>query len=97
MGWYYRRSKSVGPFRVNLSKSGVGFSVGRRGFRSGINSRGRRYSSVSVPGTGMRYYKSGGSASSGCLILFALITVSCGMALGCFVLFLGRIGSWIST
>ena len=22
MGWYFRKSKSVGPFRVNFSKSG---------------------------------------------------------------------------
>ncbi len=92
MGWYYRRSKSVGPFRVNLSKSGVGFSVGGRGFRSGISSRGRRYRSVSIPGTGMRYYKSGGKANSGCLIPFALATLSLTLALGSFVVFLGRIG-----
>jgi hypothetical protein len=28
MGFYYRKSVNLGPFRVNLSKSGVGYSVG---------------------------------------------------------------------
>ena len=30
MGFYYRKSVNLGPFRVNLSKSGVGYSVGGR-------------------------------------------------------------------
>jgi len=33
MSFYYRKSVNLGPFRVNLSKSGVGYSVGGRGFR----------------------------------------------------------------
>ena len=28
MGFYYRKSVSLGPFRVNASKSGVGCSLG---------------------------------------------------------------------
>ncbi len=32
MGFFYRKSVNFGPFRVNLSKSGVGYSVGGRGF-----------------------------------------------------------------
>jgi Protein of unknown function (DUF4236) len=28
MGFFYRKSVNFGPFRVNLSKSGVGYSVG---------------------------------------------------------------------
>ncbi|MCA3004621.1 MAG: DUF4236 domain-containing protein [Phycisphaerales bacterium] len=55
MGFYYRRSFSAGPFRVNLSRSGVGYSVGGRGFRTGISSRGRRYTNLSLPGTGFGY------------------------------------------
>ena len=43
MGFYYRKSVNVGPFRVNLGKSGIGYSVGTRGFRTGLSSRGRRY------------------------------------------------------
>ena len=40
MGFYIRRSVSVGPFRFNLSKSGVGLSVGVKGFRVGAGPRG---------------------------------------------------------
>lgn len=40
MGFYIRDSIRVGPFRFNLSKSGVGMSVGVRGFRVGTGPRG---------------------------------------------------------
>jgi len=33
VGFYLRKSLSVGPFRFNLSKSGVGLSTGIKGFR----------------------------------------------------------------
>ena len=38
---------------MNVSKSGVGYSVGGRGFRTGVRANGRRYTRVSVPGTGL--------------------------------------------
>jgi hypothetical protein len=69
MGFYYRKSVNLGPFRVNLSKSGVGYSVGGRGFRVGTTPRGRKYTSFSIPGTGVGYRKSG----AGCLVLLASI------------------------
>lgn len=40
MGLYLRKSVSVGPFRFNLSNSGVGMSVGVRGLRVGAGPRG---------------------------------------------------------
>jgi hypothetical protein len=63
MGFVFRKSFGAGPFRVNLSKSGVGYSVGGRGFRTGISANGRRYSSFGVPGTGLSYRTSKGSGS----------------------------------
>ena len=42
MGFYYRKSVSLGPFRVNVSKSGVGYSMGSRGFRTGVSCKGWR-------------------------------------------------------
>lgn len=33
MGFNFRKSVKIGPARVNLSKSGVGYSVGAGGFR----------------------------------------------------------------
>lgn len=53
MGWSFRRSVNLGPLRINLSKSGVGYSIGTRGFRVGQDSRGRRYQAVSIPKTGI--------------------------------------------
>jgi hypothetical protein len=40
MGFYLRKSVSVGPFRFNFSGSGVGVSAGVRGFRVGSGPRG---------------------------------------------------------
>jgi hypothetical protein len=40
VGFYIRKSLSVGPFRFNLSKSGVGLSTGVKGFRIGTGPRG---------------------------------------------------------
>lgn len=40
MGFYIRKSISAGPFRFNLSGSGVGMSVGVKGFRLGTGPRG---------------------------------------------------------
>ena len=39
MGFFYRKSVNFGPFRVNLSKSGVGYSVGGKGFLGDVNDR----------------------------------------------------------
>ncbi len=67
MGWSYRKSVNLGPFRVNISKSGIGYSLGGAGFRTGVSSRGRHYRSVSIPGTGLRYSSS--SSQQGCLVV----------------------------
>lgn len=40
MGFYLHKSVAVGPFRFNLSGSGVGMSVGVRGLRVGSGPRG---------------------------------------------------------
>jgi hypothetical protein len=53
MGWGFRRSINFGPLRINLSKSGMGYSVGTRGLRVGKDVKGRTYSSVSIPATGI--------------------------------------------
>ena len=55
MGFFFRRSIKFGPFRLNFSKSGVGASVGVRGFRTGISATGRRTTRVTIPGTGIGY------------------------------------------
>lgn len=63
MGFYYRRSINIGPFRINVGSGGVGYSVGGRGFRVGQSGSGRRYTTFSLPGTGIGY-------RSGCALFF---------------------------
>jgi hypothetical protein len=72
MRWSFRRAVNLGPLRINLSKSGIGYSVGGHGFRTGMRSSGRRYSRVSIPGTGISYTTSGGQGTrTGCLLFLA--------------------------
>jgi hypothetical protein len=40
MGFYIRKSVKAGPFRLNLSKSGIGVSAGIPGLRVGAGPRG---------------------------------------------------------
>jgi len=42
-----------GGFRLNFSKSGVGYSWGFKGFRVGKDAKGRQFRTVSIPGTGL--------------------------------------------
>jgi hypothetical protein len=62
MGWSYRKRLKFGPIRINLSRSGVGMSWGIRGFRITHSATGRRYMTLSLPGTGLSWQKTlGGS------------------------------------
>ena len=67
MAWRFRKSFNFGPLKLNLSKSGVGTSIGVRGFRVGTDAKGRSYTATSIPGTGLyrRTYSSQGKAAGG--------------------------------
>ena len=43
MSWYLRKSLRFGPLRINLSKSGIGASVGVKGLRTGVDAGGKTY------------------------------------------------------
>lgn len=43
MAWYVRKSVKVGLLRFNLSKSGIGTSIGIKGFRVGVRPNGSSY------------------------------------------------------
>lgn len=58
MGLSFRKSVKAGPFRFNLSGSGVGVSVGVPGFRIGTGPRGNY---ISMSGGGFTYRTSLGS------------------------------------
>jgi Protein of unknown function (DUF4236) len=66
MAWRFRRSLKLGPLKLNLSKSGVGYSVGVRGFRVGKDAKGRSYTAASIPGTGLynRTYSSAAKSAA---------------------------------
>lgn len=66
MGWRYRKSIDLGlGFRVNISKSGIGYSWGVPGYRITKTANGRVRSTVSIRGTGLSYTEDhGGSPSS---------------------------------
>ena len=55
MGFRFRKSVKLGCFRVNLSKSGVGYSFGVPGFRKTIKATGGTRTTCSIPGTGLSY------------------------------------------
>jgi hypothetical protein len=60
MGFYLRKSVSFGPLRLNLSRSGLGASVGVKGARIGVGPRG----SYIHMGRGGLYYRQTLSPSS---------------------------------
>jgi len=57
MGFRFRKSKKIGPVRVTLSKSGLSYSVGVKGFRVTKTASGRVRTTASLPGTGIGYVK----------------------------------------
>lgn len=57
MGFKMRKSFKAGPVRVNLSKSGIGYSVGGKGFRYTKKAGGGHRTTVGIPGTGISYSK----------------------------------------
>jgi len=52
---FQRRIRVLPGVHLNLSRSGVGLSVGGRGAHLGITARGQRYTSVGAPGTGLSW------------------------------------------
>lgn len=55
MGFRFRKSIKAGPLRVNLSKSGIGYSVGGKGYRYTKKAGGGTRTTTSIPGTGISY------------------------------------------
>lgn len=56
MGFRYRKSIRLGrSFRINISKSGIGYSLGVKGYRVTKTSRGTTRRTASIPGTGISY------------------------------------------
>lgn len=64
MGIRLKKTVKFGPLNVNLSKSGLGFSVGtKKGYRFTWGATGRKRHTFFIPGTGLSYVKESGSAT----------------------------------
>lgn len=57
MGIRYRKSFKLGPLRINLSKSGVGYSVGNKFYRVTKKANGGMRTTATLPGTGISNVK----------------------------------------
>ena len=57
MGFNFRKSIKIGPARINLSKSGVGYSVGTKGLRISKSAKGKTRMTAKLAGTGISYSK----------------------------------------
>ena len=55
MGLRFRKSFNIGPLRINISKSGIGFSLGVKGFRISRSAKGKMSATATLPGTGLSY------------------------------------------
>ena len=56
MGFRYRKSINLGGgFRINISKSGIGYSWGGKGYRITQTARGTTRRTASIPGTGISF------------------------------------------
>lgn len=64
MGIRFRKSINCGLFRINLSKSGIGYSVGVKGYRKTRKAGGGSRTTLSIPGTGISYVKDSGGIKS---------------------------------
>jgi len=90
MGTRYRKSIGIGKiFRINLSRSGVGYSVGTKGARVSRTANGRTRTTISAPGTGLSHVtetssRRPASKKSGCLPPAAAVLF--GAVLGLFLL-----------
>ena len=58
MGIRFRKSINLGKgFRINMSKTGPGFSWGGKGFRLTKTAKGNIRGTAYIPGTGLSYQK----------------------------------------
>ncbi|MBQ9238318.1 MAG: DUF4236 domain-containing protein [Treponema sp.] len=65
MGFRYRKSINLGGgFRINISKSGIGYSWGVKGYRITKTAKGTVRRTTSIPGTGISFTEETGKQSN---------------------------------
>lgn len=73
MGFYIKKGFNFGPVRVNLSKSGLGVSVGAKGFRLGA---GPKENYIHAGREGLYYRKSLGKSFTIAIVVMALMLLA---------------------
>ncbi len=64
MGFRFRKSFKIAPgVKLNLNKKSTGVTFGGKGFHYTVNSKGKRTSTVGIPGTGISYSSTSGGKS----------------------------------
>lgn len=64
MGFKFRKNVKIAPgVKLNVNKKSVGVSVGTKGAHYTVNSKGKRTSTVGIPGSGLSYSSSKGGKS----------------------------------
>jgi hypothetical protein len=64
MGWRFRRVLTLGPLRWNFSRQGISMSVGSRICRLGVSASGKKYVTLTLPGTGLSWSSRIGGATT---------------------------------
>jgi len=73
MGFRFSRRFTVGPgLRLNVSKSGVSASVGRKGAWLTVGPK-RTRATVGLPGTGLGYTETRSCSGAGALVVLILL------------------------
>lgn len=61
MGFRFRKSFKIAPgVKLNINKKSFGLTIGKRGAHYTINSKGKRTTSIGIPGTGLSYTSTSG-------------------------------------
>ena len=87
MGLRFRKSITIFPgVKLNISKSGLSLSVGKKGAHVNAGTSGRKSVSVGLPGTGLSYTKtiSGGSKRKSLGIVFTAVVITAAVVMGIF-------------
>ena len=64
MGFRFRKSVKIAPgVKLNFSKKSTGVTFGGKGFHYTINSKGKKTTTVGIPGTGISYSTSSNSST----------------------------------
>ena len=64
MGFRFRKSINLGKhFRVNISKNGIGYSYGVKGYRHTVSADGKEKDTFMIPGTGISHVSATNSAT----------------------------------